>query len=637
MYRTEVFLSRLNDTLKNSPFLADIGLLKRLISDWSRDSGCRSLTSDEIADLERQGSRADDWHSVRVGDRFVSGRIYNSRFIGSCYLGVTAGRVPDTGAASSMEIIGSTVSSSWIMGGCRISGGSFLHRTLLCTGAEVTASTVAAEGSSCFGNGTVISPGLESGGREIAVCADLELALAEALCGMRDDGELQEAYRRFIAAYLSASTADFSIAAEGASVSRLLSGKNIFLGRGVRVENCPEVADVTVYGTAAGGSTVSGGAVVRQSIIRENCTVDSGALVEKCLHLSHSGAAAHARVAGSIIGHSSVIERGECLSSFVGPLTGMHHHGLLISAFWPRGKGNLGYGAMVGSNHTSRGPDQEIICGEGMFFGLGCSIKFPADYSKAAYSVVPTGMVLPPQKMEFPFSLIAPPDGAASPAGSPPRGLNRLRPGWVLYSNLYMCVRASYKYEDRKKGRGFDVPVEVFRRDTMIIVEEAFFRLESLLGRRAERNPGPETGGTMYPGDIDGLGKNYLTREDAQKGRDVYRFILEYYCLREYFRREEEKSGHESDPGETGYALSILERLELSGLPEKDLVELYRMRLDRFFTYAADARAKDSVRGGEIIPDYHLTHPAPEADPVLVRLEKWTASEKERAETGRKT
>ena len=58
-------------------------------------------------------------------------------------------------------------------------------------------------------------------------------------------------------------------------------------------------------------------------------------------------------------------------SCLVGPFVGFHHQALLIACFWPSGKGNIGYGANVGSNHTLKAPDQELWPGEGLFFGLG--------------------------------------------------------------------------------------------------------------------------------------------------------------------------------------------------------------------------------------------------------------------------
>ena len=75
-------------------------------------------------------------------------------------------------------------------------------------------------------------------------------------------------------------------------------------------------------------------------------------------------------------------------------------------ALWFEGKGNIGYGANIGSNHTGRLPDQECIAGEGVFFGLGCSVKYPCNLHNAPYSIIASGVTLRPQKVDMPFSLL---------------------------------------------------------------------------------------------------------------------------------------------------------------------------------------------------------------------------------------
>src|SRR4029077_20042916 len=100
------------------------------------------------------------------------------------------------------------------------------------------------------------------------------------------------------------------------------------------------------------------------------------------------------------------VAEGEVTASLVGPFVGFHHQALLIAALWPEGKGNVGYGANVGSNHTSKAPDQEFRAGEGLFLGLGVSIKFPSAFRRAPYSIIACGVNTLPQKVTFPFSLI---------------------------------------------------------------------------------------------------------------------------------------------------------------------------------------------------------------------------------------
>ena len=127
-----------------------------------------------------------------------------------------------------------------------------------------------------------------------------------------------------------------------------------------------------------------------------------GARVEHSGLLKGSGASRSALVKESVLGVGTSVSRGEVIASLVGPGTGFHHEALLISALWPEGRGNVGYGAMVGSNHTGRMPDQEVRPGEGAFFGLGCCVKFPCNFEAAPYTLVAAGLTLLPQRLAQP-------------------------------------------------------------------------------------------------------------------------------------------------------------------------------------------------------------------------------------------
>lgn len=79
----------------------------------------------------------------------------------------------------------------------------------------------------------------------------------------------------------------------------------------------------------------------------------------------NSHADKHGKLLGALLGPNSGVSEGEISASLVGPFVGFHHQALLIAAMWPAGKGNVGYGANVGSNHTGKAPDQELRPGEG--------------------------------------------------------------------------------------------------------------------------------------------------------------------------------------------------------------------------------------------------------------------------------
>jgi hypothetical protein len=155
-----------------------------------------------------------------------------------------------------------------------------------------------------------------------------------------------------------------------------------------------------------------------------------------------------ARVCNSILAPDTSIAGGECHRSLVGPFIGFHHHSLLIASLWPLGRGNIGYGAKVGANHTGRVNDQECWPGEGCFFGLGCSLKFPINLLGSPYSIIAPDTSLTPQSIRFPFSLICPftPILASSAKcfsnnSFLPIDASIIKPAWILYGNSYMLER----------------------------------------------------------------------------------------------------------------------------------------------------------------------------------------------------
>ena len=126
----------------------------------------------------------------------------------------------------------------------------------------------------------------------------------------------------------------------------------------------------------------------------------------------------------SFLGLDSSIARGECHHSLIGPFVGFHHQALLIAALWPLGRGNIAYGAMLGSNHTGKVNDQECWMGEGCFFGLGVAVKYPCNFTGSPYSLFAAKCTINPMRLDLPFSLILP------DAEEPDKVI--IKPGWVL-------------------------------------------------------------------------------------------------------------------------------------------------------------------------------------------------------------
>jgi hypothetical protein len=329
----------------------------------------------------------------------------------------------------------------------------------------------------------------------------------------------------------------------------------------------------------------------------------------------HSHVERHGKVTHSIIGPNTGIAEGEVTASLIGPFVGFHHQSMLIGALWPEGKGNVAYGANVGSNHTSKAPDQEIYCGEGVFFGLGVNIKFPADYSRAPYSIFSTGITTLPQRVTFPFSLINSParryDGV-SPA------YNELIPAWVLSDNLYTVERNQGKFKKRNKARRSIFVFDVFRPETIDMMLDARMRLKGVSHVKE----------VYLEGDLPGTGKNFVTRQSLLKAIETYSLHIEYYCLNGLFARCRQLIDADGDSTLAIYTTPT-DNLAWEYCRNCLLNEGYATRtisenLDRLNDISEQltlsivaSKEKDDIRGKAVMDDYADVHTPALEDPFI--------------------
>lgn len=367
------------------------------------------------------------------------------------------------------------------------------------------------------------------------------------------------------------------------------------IGRDTVVSNCSCIRNSVILGKVqisnAGairgsilmaGASVRDGALVRNSVIQWNASADSYAIIENSIVGECAVVEKHGKLTDSFLGADSVLGEGEVTACVVGPLTGIHHQSLLIAAMWPGGRGNIGYGANIGSNHTSRLPDQEIKPGTGQFFGLSTSVKFPADFSRSPFTIIATGLTTLPQRVDFPFSLITLPHKRPQDV---PDGWCRLIPGWMLYENLYSVLRNAWKYRNRLKAVHTSVDTSVFSEEVLELVGDAKERLEQ-----------------HSCDSIPGTGKNFVTEEDRLAGIEAYRKCLRSMGLWNKYLTDSLNSS------ETGEMLDLLRYAKSATI---------------------SSRMKDYKRGERIIDDYLAVRKSPEEDEFIQILEAFYTKTRE--------
>ncbi|GDY14986.1 hypothetical protein LBMAG53_38640 [Planctomycetota bacterium] len=564
----------------------------------------RDLTREEIAVMEDRGCRAESWAQVQVAQDFDCFRVRRSRFQGRCVLGrftgdieVVAGIKAPSGIFDS-TLINCQVGNDGLMENVRFAANLVIeHQAILYDVGSITCS-----GTAVFGTGQDLPLGIETGGREVPLWAECTIDHLAAVARNRHDTAGLEGIRRAVERYRDALRSPVGWVRRGAHVRHTTRIHDAYIGAGALVDHALALDNVALLSSVDEPVQILGGAAVTDSVVQWGAKAAGNAIVRHAVLLEHSGVDQHATVEGSAIGPNTSIAKGEVTASLVGPFVGFHHQSMLIAALWPEGKGNVAHGAMVGSNHTGRAPDQEIWPGEGTFFGLGCAIRFPSDFSEAPYTVIAMGVTTLPQRLSYPFSLITVPvDPVAD--DRVPRAFPELIPGWGLGANAYGLARAELKFAKRDRSRRHRFDYKVFRPWIMRLVKQARDRLKAVKTPLA----------VYLDSDLDGLGRNFLREESRLQAIASYDQALVRYALRLLLN---EKEGRLTIAGSAEIAHELADEA-LPGLPfpqrMQRLLEIERENAQ----LVESSKTRDDERGARIIPGYADAHLPARLDPVV--------------------
>ena len=612
MAAKEKILDDIKKIINKSEFVKSISILKK------EKKRPLSLTAEQIEVLRGNGNISSDWSRVKVIRGFNPEKIRNSSFHGAVVLGRFTKDVKlEEGATLPSGIYNSTIVDSVVEDDVLVREVKLLSNYVVKKGSILfNNGTVVCKEKADFGNGGELSIAIETGGREVRIFAEITVDIAAKIATSRNDDALLRQYSGLIDQYTKKVTSPKGIIEEGAIIKNTPEVRDTYIGQSAVIDNARMIAKSTILSNPEEKTEISAGAYVKGSLIQWGCEVTSMAIVANSVLTEHSHVERHGKVTDSIIGANTGIAEGEVTACLVGPFVGFHHQAILIAAFWPEGKGNIGYGANVGSNHTSKAPDQELWPGEGTFFGLGVNVKFPSDFTKAPYSIVATAVNSLPQKLLFPFSLINSPaerfDGI-SPA------YNEVMPGWVLSDNIFTVRRNEGKYKKRNKARRSQIVFEVFRPEIVDMMIDARNKLENIkLIKRVYTDK-----------DIKGIGKNYLLESNRKKGVNAYTFYIRHYSLLGLKRKlEEYLSTRKKGKVKTLLTIPTRDRrweherrilaLELKENGIRDNLRLLLEMQGEIARSVQGSKEKDDIRGARIIADYPEAH-APASEDSFVK------------------
>ena len=557
----------------------------------------RALASGEIEQLKRQACRCSDWPALRCETEFLPSGYHNIEFMGACFLSTQRGETTIEGVSKPCGLSNATLHEVWVGPGVFVRDCFLLSRLWISEACQLVSNGRICGTEKGWAQAWTMNFGNELGGRPCEALPELTLAMAEYRCqkGLQDETWASEAQ-----AVWQACAKPYSICGRGVRIFNTPLVRDVFLGAYTCVDSALRLEQVVSLSVSDEPVAVGAGAQIKQAILQWGSKVVGSAQVNSSIVGEQSSVENAAMVESSYIGPNNHLGKGEVTACLLGPFVGLHHQSLLIGVVWPEGRGNVGYGANIGSNHTGKAPDQEFFPGEGCFFGIGTTLKFPAHLRKSPYSIFSSGVTVLAQKVEMPFSLIN--SRSELEGGSP--ALNEIFPGWVLGENLYALLRNELKFKQRNKARRFQLDPRWLREDTALLMLEAWQNCSRCSGRAwYDARHLPE------------LGKNVLSEGSRLKAVELYGRFITFFALGQVLGLGGEKGDLQRWPA----------WLAEQGLPAQDMAvlkQLYGEELRRQALDISASKAKDFTRGRQIIADYDAVHPSLESDPVVLWAEK---------------
>lgn len=294
----------------------------------------RSLSREEIRNLETRGCTADDWGGVKVASPFDADRFRNVRFHGQVELGVfDADTAPAVGPSRKTGVYDSTLFD------CTVGSNAFVShvRTLSRYDIEPNAyvenvDALVVDGRSSFGNGTEIEILNEAGGRTLVLYDRLSAQIAYVLTFYRHDMDFADALEALVRAYVKEQESDRGVLHRACTVCNCGTMRNVRIGPSGVVCGALLVEDATIESSDSDPTRLGEGVAVRHSIVLSGTTIDGSALIDRCFVGQGVALGKQFSAENSAFFANCEGFHGEAVSLFAGPYTVTHHKSTLLIA-----------------------------------------------------------------------------------------------------------------------------------------------------------------------------------------------------------------------------------------------------------------------------------------------------------------
>ena len=374
-------------------------------------SDYRPLTDKEIATLTVYGCSAESWSKVMVSDNFSPDYISNVHFSGNNFLGTYEKVFRKEGGIQKHSGIYNT-----ILHNCTVGNDVYINKinnyiANYCIGDGSYIENVnqlVVEGLSSFGNGVMISPMIESGGREVYIFDSLSAQFAYVNIFYRHNKRLIEKLENLIDNYRVLQLSETGTIGENVQLVNCGRIKNVRIGNFAILEGVSVLENGTILSNETAPVNVGADVQCTDFIIQSGSVVTEGAQVSRCFIGQGCQIGKQFTAMDSLFFANCHCLNGEAVSVFAGPYTVTHHKStLMLTALYSFM--NAGSGTNFSNHMYKLGPVHQGITERGVKTSSNSYIMWPARIG--AFTTVVGQHKGNPDISELPFSLLIQDDG----------------------------------------------------------------------------------------------------------------------------------------------------------------------------------------------------------------------------------
>lgn len=364
------------------------------------------LTAEQIAVLEAQSCRCENWSEVTVAEDFNPKYVRNVNFSGQVRLGsfnkifTLAG-----GIRKHSGIYHATLHNVIVGDDCMVEHiRNYIANYIIGDGSYIENVTdLITYGETSFGNGTKVSVLNETGGREVAIHEHLSSHEAYITALYRHDQKLIDSINELVSKYVESSKSTFGVIGENVEILDAMHIVNVKIGDSAKIKGASRLRNGSIVSCEEAPVNIGMNVIADDFIVESGSSITDGVTLTRCF-VGQACVLGHGYSASDSLFFSNCQgENGEACALFAGPYTVTHHKSTLLIAgmfsFMNAGSGSNQ------SNHMYKlGPIHQGIFERGAKTTSDSYVLYPAKIG--AFSLVMGRHVNNPDTSNLPFSYL---------------------------------------------------------------------------------------------------------------------------------------------------------------------------------------------------------------------------------------